>query len=173
MSTCSTCDRAERARERAAEAAMRAILPPRGAWPRHAVTKLRMTTSWYGGPHTWALGGWQAWDRRWWAFARRLQRTGHHREDRAFSAARIYLNGGGRDPELRVEVIDLVHGDGFNPDLGIANTFRRGIEELEQSPLAGRLYGSRGVYRPLPGDVRILMDWCDRRLAELYAPYRL
>lgn len=82
----------------------------------------------------------------------------------------VGLNGGGEDPELRFRVWD--HREAFMPPKvwGCANDFRKipADDPLLTTTTGGRLFGGRGVFPARPGDLRPLLDFCDRMIARIY-----
>lgn len=102
---------------------------------------------------------------RWWFTTRSIVPRSRYRDTQR--VAWVGLNGGGTDAELRFQVWGPERGDAV---YGCANSFRRipDGDPLLAAPTGKRLFGSRGVYPAAPGDLPVLLDFCDRMLLRLY-----
>jgi hypothetical protein len=145
---------------------LRALMPPREAWPVVEPARVRVTLK-YARPAYGTLLPWtRSWG-RWWSFSRRLHVPWSYQEG---LVARVYLNGQGRDPELRFQVHDLrefIGEDRFR--IGASNSFCRVTPSLETALGAkARDLGPRGLWQPRAEDVLVVMRWCDDILHQLY-----
>lgn len=151
-------------RDRALYPNLRHVMPPREQWPQHEPYRTRVQR-WRGIDKLYGatVGPWRRMNGAWWSFARyavvNRERT---------QVARVYLNGGGFDHELRFHVWPPVDG---TESLGAANDHCRVTPDLLEHFNTGKTrLGARGLWAPTPEDVLTVMRWCDDRVFELWPP---
>lgn len=144
-----------------------ALSPIRADVPVHASRVIELPNHAWDAkfPPRFVLTGWT--QRVWWQWERTLVPRSRHRD--RIRVARVCLNGGGTDNELRFVVSDVRLNHGIH-EHGCSNSFRSIPEgdPLRQSPTYGRIFGSRGVYPAQVGDALPLLDFCDRWLDRWY-----
>jgi hypothetical protein len=82
----------------------------------------------------------------------------------------VYLNGGGRDPELRFTVLNALDVEHGSPaGYGAANDFCAITPGLRDTlgPDAVRRLGARGLYEPTKAEVLTVIRWVDQMVLQM------
>lgn len=115
-------------------------------------------------PH-FVLGPWVQSNQRWYSWSRSLRPRSRYRQ--VLVAAHVWVNGGGLDNEYRFIVRD--HRTDPPTEVGGVESTRAELgAEFVGTPTGQRLYSGRGIFPAQPGDVPVLMAFCDRLLSSYY-----
>jgi hypothetical protein len=150
---------------------IREITPRIQDAPKREPLKLLLCRQWEIKPITFILSPWTRECGAWFAWhivARPMTRYAD-----SLVAARVFWNGGGRDPEIRFQVWAPTHAGfgAFNRDSwGINNDFKRIPECHPLTDDMGPPYGSRGIYPAREGNFLAVVKWADSLVDALYSP---
>jgi len=153
--------------------------PKPACYPVHPVRRFIANTSDSCKPRAIRIGGWRNADGEWHCWERPLWTSGY----RSTHAASIWMNGCGRDHEVRWVVSTILPHEPIDaaPNASVVHWAGNFSQQDKADHLAAcggaakgvlsaysRFYPGRGIQHATAEDVVWLMGYCDRKLEEIY-----